>query len=95
MVKLTIDGKEVEAEGGMTVMQACEQAGQPVRAVLILLMPASSQLFTAGIRTADRAGHGAVWPPIRGAEEREKDLHLGLARGWRGNWSFDPPQRGS
>jgi len=27
MVKLTIDGKEVEAEGGMTVMQACEQAG--------------------------------------------------------------------
>ncbi len=27
MVKLTIDGQEVEAEGGMTVMQACEQAG--------------------------------------------------------------------
>ena len=27
MVKLTIDGKEVEAEGGMTVMQACEQVG--------------------------------------------------------------------
>jgi len=27
MVKLTIDGQEVEAEGGMTVMQACEQVG--------------------------------------------------------------------
>lgn len=27
MVKLTIDGKEVEAEAGMTVMQACEQVG--------------------------------------------------------------------
>lgn len=27
MVKLTIDGQEVEAEGGMTVMQACEQEG--------------------------------------------------------------------
>lgn len=27
MVKLTIDGREVEAEGGLTVMQACEQVG--------------------------------------------------------------------
>ncbi|NQV98244.1 MAG: (2Fe-2S)-binding protein, partial [Rhodospirillales bacterium] len=27
MVKLTIDGHEVEAESGLTVMQACEQEG--------------------------------------------------------------------
>ncbi|MGB1089095.1 MAG: 2Fe-2S iron-sulfur cluster-binding protein, partial [Alphaproteobacteria bacterium] len=27
MVKLTIDGNEVEVEPGITIMQACEEAG--------------------------------------------------------------------